>query len=74
MTHEELQHIPEELRELFREYSALGWNPQMCDVLVPYYDNRVPCGMPSSQRICYPLLMSRGFQIPISVTSVLNPR
>ena len=41
MTHEELQHIPEELRELFREYSALGWNPQLCDVLVPYYDNRV---------------------------------
>ena len=41
MTHEELQHIPEELRELFREYSALGWNPQVCDVLVPYYDNRV---------------------------------
>ena len=41
MTHEDLQHIPEELRELFREYSALGWNPQACDVLVPYYDNRV---------------------------------
>lgn len=41
MTHEDLQHIPEELRELFREYSALGWNPQVCDVLVPYYDNRV---------------------------------
>ena len=41
MTHENLQHIPEELRELFREYSALGWNPQLCDVLVPYYDNRV---------------------------------
>ena len=41
MTHEDLQHIPEELRELFREYIALGWNPQVCDVLVPYYDNRV---------------------------------
>ncbi len=25
----------------------IGWNPQMCDVLVPYYDNRVPCGMPN---------------------------
>ena len=41
MTEQELLQVPEELRELFREYSALGWNPQMCDVPVPYYDNRV---------------------------------
>lgn len=47
MTEQDLQQVPEELRELFREYSALGWNPQMCDVPVPYYDNRVPCGTPN---------------------------
>ena len=46
MTEQELLQVPEHLRELFREYDALGWNPQLCDVPVPYYDNRVPCGMP----------------------------
>ena len=47
MTEQELQQIPEELRELFLALDKQGWNPQMCDTLVPYYANGVPCGMPS---------------------------
>lgn len=46
MTHEELLRIPEELRELFRILDEQGWNPQLYDTPVPYYDNRVPCGTP----------------------------
>ena len=46
MTEQELLHIPEELRELFALLDEQGWNPQLCDTPVPYYDNRVPCGKP----------------------------
>lgn len=48
MTEQELQHISEELRELFRILDEQGWKPQLCDTPVPYYDNRVPCGKPLS--------------------------
>ena len=47
MTEQELLQIPEELRELFIALDKQGLNPQMCDTLVPYYANGVPCGMPS---------------------------
>ena len=47
MTEQELLQIPEELRELFIALDAQGLNPQMCDTLVPYYANGVPCGTPN---------------------------
>lgn len=40
MTHEELQ-------EILALLEAQGWNPQLCDTPVPYYDNTVPCGKPT---------------------------
>ena len=43
MTEQELLQVPEELRELFVALDKQGWNPQMCDTLVPYYANGVPC-------------------------------
>ena len=46
MTEQELLQIPEELREVFRSLDAQGWNPELCDTPVPYYDNAVPCGHP----------------------------
>ena len=46
MTDQELLEIPEELRELFIALDAQGLNPQMCDTLVPYFRNGVPCGIP----------------------------
>lgn len=47
MTEQELLQVPEELRELFIALDKRGWNPQMCDTLVPYYANGVPCGIPN---------------------------
>lgn len=47
MTHEELLQVPEELRELFVALDRQGWNPQLCDTPVPYYENAVPCGEPA---------------------------
>ena len=47
MTEQELLQVPEELRELFLALDKQGWNPQMCDTLVPYYANGVPCGIPN---------------------------
>ena len=44
MTEQELLQVPEELRELFIALDKQGWNPQLCDTLVPYYANGVPCG------------------------------
>lgn len=46
MTEQELLQVPEELRELFIALDKQGFNPQMCDTLVPYYHNGVPCGTP----------------------------
>ena len=43
MTDQELLQVPKELRELFIALDKQGWNPQMCDTLVPYYANGVPC-------------------------------
>ena len=31
----------------FEQMRAQGWDPQLCDTPVPYYDGRVPCGIPS---------------------------
>ena len=39
--------IDEELKELFRELEAQGWNPQLCDTPVPVYETPVHCGDPS---------------------------
>lgn len=47
MTEQELLQIPEELRELFSGLDAQGWSPVLYDTPVPYYDGRVPCGLPS---------------------------
>ena len=47
MTEQELLQVPEELRELFIALDKQGLNPQMCDTLVPYYANGVPCGTPN---------------------------
>ena len=47
MTEQELLQVPEELRETFRILDEQGWNPQLYDTPVPYYDNRVPCGTPN---------------------------
>ena len=47
MTDQELLQVPEELRELFIALDKQGLNPQMCDTLVPYYANGVPCGTPN---------------------------
>lgn len=47
MTHEDLQQIPEDLRELFALLDEQGWNPQLHDTPVPYYDSKVPCGNPA---------------------------
>ncbi|MBR1800228.1 MAG: hypothetical protein IJ767_01850 [Bacteroidaceae bacterium] len=37
----------EELKEMMRLLEEQGWQPRACDVLVPVYGNRVPCGQPS---------------------------
>lgn len=47
MTEQELLHVPEELRELFRFLYEQGLRPQLCDTPVPYYDNAVHCGSPT---------------------------
>ena len=31
----------------FEQMRAQGWDPLLCDTPVPYYDGRVPCGVPS---------------------------
>ena len=35
-----------DLMQLFASMRAQGWDPQLCDTPVPYYDGRVPCGVP----------------------------
>lgn len=37
----------DELKELFRELEEQGWEPQLCDTPVPYYENAVMCGIPA---------------------------
>lgn len=36
----------EELMLTFSEMREQGWDAQLCDTPVPYYDGRVPCGTP----------------------------
>ena len=38
----------EELMLQFEQMRAQGWDPKLCDTPVPYYDGRVPCGIPTS--------------------------
>ncbi len=38
--------LPEELKETFAQLEAQGWNPQLCDTPVPYFDAGIPCGTP----------------------------
>ena len=33
--------------ELLEQLEAQGWNPRVCDVEVPVFINRVPCGTPT---------------------------
>lgn len=37
----------QDLKLMFEQMRAQGWNPQLCDTPVPYYENRVPCGVPT---------------------------
>lgn len=37
----------EELEEMTRLLEEQGWQPRACDVEVPVYGNRVPCGQPT---------------------------
>ena len=37
----------EELEEITRLLEEQGWQPRACDVEVPVYGNRVPCGQPT---------------------------
>lgn len=36
-----------DLMQLFESMREQGWDPQLCDTPVPYYDGRVPCGIPT---------------------------
>lgn len=37
----------QELKELFKELEKRGWEPQLCDTAVPYFENMVMCGEPN---------------------------
>ena len=37
----------EELKEIFKDLEEQGWEPQLCDTSVPYFENAVPCGNPT---------------------------
>ena len=34
-----------ETMAMFEQMRAQGWNPRVCDTPVPYYENKVPCGV-----------------------------
>ena len=70
MTEQELLQVPEELRETFRILDEQGWNPRMCDTPVPYFDGRVPCGIPAEQFDCVP----EGYLLLPSGSSGINSR
>ena len=38
--------LPEDLKEMFAQMEAQGWNPQFCDTPVPYFNAGIPCGNP----------------------------
>lgn len=37
-----------ELKEIFRLLEEQGWEPQLCDTPIPYYDSPVMCGKPNA--------------------------
>ena len=37
----------DELKEILNQLEAAGWQPQLCDTPIPYYDNPVMCGQPT---------------------------
>ena len=37
----------EELKEVFQQLEEQGWQPKLCDTLVPFYDVDVMCGKPN---------------------------
>lgn len=37
----------EELKEVFKDLEEQGWEPQLCDTPVPYFENAVMCGNPA---------------------------
>lgn len=37
-----------ELKDIFEQLEKDGWEPLLCDTPVPYYDNPVVCGIPTS--------------------------
>lgn len=36
-----------EYKEILKLLEDAGWQPQVCDTPIPYYDNRVKCGLPN---------------------------
>ncbi len=36
-----------DMKDYIDELEAQGWNPRACDMSVPVYANRVPCGLPT---------------------------
>lgn len=36
----------QEFKEFFRELEEQGWEPQICDKAIPFFDNPVKCGSP----------------------------
>jgi hypothetical protein len=36
-----------ELREILKKLEDAGWQPQLCDTPIPYFDNPVKCGLPN---------------------------
>ena len=36
-----------EIKEILKKLEAAGWQPQLCDTPIPYYDNPVMCGQPT---------------------------
>ena len=53
----------QEFNELFKQLEAQGWKPMLCDTPVPFYDGRVPCGLPNGAGDveCEMAMMPRGY-------------
>lgn len=39
--------MDDELKDYFEDLEQQGWEPQLCDTAVPYYENAVMCGDPA---------------------------
>ena len=52
-----------EFNELFKLLEEQGWKPMLCDTPVPFYDGRVPCGLPNGvgDVVCEMAMMPREY-------------